>query len=88
MINKQDEKHWQDTLDALESVKAGDVIDGESVHDWLESWGTGEEQNTADEVLAKNQRLLQTLGGILSLSADGSVNYKHEVQRYLDEKFG
>ena len=87
MTSKQDEKRWQDTLDALESVKEGKVIDGEKVHDWLESWGTAQEQNAADEVLAKNQKLLQTLGGILSMPADGSVNYKHDVQRYLDEKF-
>lgn len=48
MTNKQDEKCWQNTLDALESVKVGKVLDGE---------------------------------------VDGSVNYKHDVQRYLDEKF-
>lgn len=48
MTSKQDEKRWQDTLDALESVKEGKVIDGKKVHDWLESWGTAQEQKRFD----------------------------------------
>lgn len=83
----QDDKYWQDTLEALESVKVGRIVDGEEVHDWLESWGTAQEQNVPDEVQAKNQRLLQELGGTISMSSDGSVNYKQAVWRYLDEKF-
>jgi hypothetical protein len=41
-----------------------------------------------DESLAKNQKLLQMLGGIISAPADSSVNYKKYVKGYLDEKFG
>lgn len=40
-----------------------------------------------DEALAKNQKLLQALGGIISAPADSSVNYKKYVKEYLDEKF-
>ena len=44
-IEKQasEEKRWQETLQALDSVKAGKVIDAEAVHAWLESWGTDTE---------------------------------------------
>ena len=31
---------WQDTLEALESLKAGKSIDEEDVNAWLNSWGT------------------------------------------------
>ena len=31
---------WQDTLKALESVKAGKFIDEVDVNTWLNSWGT------------------------------------------------
>lgn len=50
-------------------------------------WQATQVQGCPDEVaLAKNQRLLQALGGIVSLSPDSSVNYKQFVRRYLDEK--
>jgi predicted transcriptional regulator len=44
-IEKQasEEKRWQETLQALDSVKAGKVIDAEAVHAWLESWGADTE---------------------------------------------
>ena len=32
---------WQDTLEALESIKAGKSIDEADVNAWLNSWGTG-----------------------------------------------
>ena len=32
---------WQDTLEALESIKAGRSLDEEDVNAWLNSWGTG-----------------------------------------------
>lgn len=35
---------WADTLQALDSVEAGQVVSGEAVHDWLATWGTAEEK--------------------------------------------
>ena len=35
-----EESRWQDTLEALESIKAGKSIDEEDVNAWLNSWGT------------------------------------------------
>lgn len=35
-----EDSRWQDTLEALESVKAGKSIDEEDVNAWLNSWGT------------------------------------------------
>jgi len=35
----------------------------------------------------KNQRLLEILAGTGHGPVDGSVNYKHYVAEYLDEKF-
>ena len=37
-----EESRWADTLEALESVKAGKTIAEEDVNAWLNSWGTGE----------------------------------------------
>lgn len=39
-----EKKRWLETLDALESVKAGDVVDGDKVMDWIKSWGTENEK--------------------------------------------
>ena len=33
-------KRWQDTLIALESLTKSKVVKGASVHSWLESWGS------------------------------------------------
>jgi hypothetical protein len=41
--NQKDDKRWQDTLAALESVEAGRVVDGGVVHEWLETWDTPQE---------------------------------------------
>ena len=35
-----EDSRWQDTLEALESIKAGKYIDEEDVNAWLNSWGT------------------------------------------------
>lgn len=39
-----EQNHWQETLQALDSVSQGRVISGEAVHAWLQSWGTDDEQ--------------------------------------------
>jgi len=39
------ELRWQETLEALESVKAGRSIDSDSIHEWLASWGTTGEKS-------------------------------------------
>jgi predicted transcriptional regulator len=36
-----EDSRWKDTLEALESIKAGKSIDEEDVNAWLNSWGTG-----------------------------------------------
>lgn len=38
-------------------------------------------------VWEQNQKLLKRLGGIISSTEDGSVNYKKYVAGYLNEKF-
>ncbi len=40
----QDLRRWQETLEALDSANQGRVIDGDGVHQWLQSWGTDDEQ--------------------------------------------
>lgn len=37
-----EDSRWQDTLEALESIKAGKSIDEEDVNAWLNSWGTND----------------------------------------------
>lgn len=36
-----EDSRWQDTLESLESIKAGKFLDEEDVNAWLNSWGTG-----------------------------------------------
>jgi predicted transcriptional regulator len=35
----EDEKRWQETLEALASVRAGRVVEGDDVMEWIASWG-------------------------------------------------
>jgi len=35
-----EELRWSDTVEALESVKAGRLIDSKEVSKWLKSWGS------------------------------------------------
>ena len=41
-----EDSRWQDTLEALESIKAGKSIDEEDVNAWLNSWGTNDRIST------------------------------------------
>jgi hypothetical protein len=44
MKHKQMKEHrWLETLEALDSVKSGELIDGRKVDSWLKSWGTKKE---------------------------------------------
>ena len=38
-----DDARWEDTLEALNSIKSGKSIDGNEVTAWLDSWGSNEE---------------------------------------------
>ncbi len=42
--NREGEARWQQTLDAMADVAQGRVVSGDSVHDWLRSWGSADEQ--------------------------------------------
>ena len=39
----QEKVRWEETLEALESVKSGKSIDENEVNQWLESWGSDNE---------------------------------------------
>jgi len=39
-----EEARWNDTLEALASVKSGNVVNEGRVSEWLESWGTKDEK--------------------------------------------
>jgi len=41
---KELERRHQQTLEALEDVEAGRVVDGKKVLDWLAGWGGDDEQ--------------------------------------------
>lgn len=45
----QEEIRWKDTFQALDSLDAGKVIDGDAVHSWLGSWGSGGEINKPEK---------------------------------------
>jgi predicted transcriptional regulator len=38
-----EEQRWVETLEAIDSVKSGKLIEEKEVNDWLESWGTENE---------------------------------------------
>ncbi len=38
-----EQSRWHQTLTAMESVARGQVVPGETVHAWLQSWGTENE---------------------------------------------
>ena len=40
-----EDSRWQDTLEALESIKAGKSIAEEDVNAWLNSWGTNDRKS-------------------------------------------
>jgi len=40
-----EDSRWQDTLEALESIKAGKTIDEEDVNAWLNSWGANDRKS-------------------------------------------
>ena len=40
-----EDSRWQDTLEALESIKVGRAIDEEDVNAWLNSWGTNDRKS-------------------------------------------
>ncbi len=40
-----EDSRWQDTLNALESIKQGKSISEDSVNVWLNSWGTDERKS-------------------------------------------
>ena len=41
--DKIESQKWLDTLEGLEDIKNGRVIEGEKVLEWIESWGTDNE---------------------------------------------
>jgi len=42
--NLLDEQRWAETLEAIDSIKSGKLIDEKEVTDWLESWGAENER--------------------------------------------
>jgi len=40
-----DQSRWTETLAAMESITQGRVVEGESVHEWMKSWGSADESS-------------------------------------------
>ncbi len=40
----ENERRWAETVEALSSVRAGRVVDGDEMMAWIESWGRREEK--------------------------------------------
>ena len=43
-----EQARWRETLEALEAVAEGRVVDADRVHAWLRSWGTPNETASPD----------------------------------------
>lgn len=39
-----EQRRWQETLEALDGVARGEVVDGEQVLAWLRTWGSGSDK--------------------------------------------
>ena len=37
-------QRWRETEEALEAIETDDVYDADEVHEWMDSWFTGNEQ--------------------------------------------
>ena len=59
----------------------------EILKDALEQYFARKFNQEEKTILEKNQMLRQQLSGIVSDSAEGSVTYKQQVAKYLDEKY-
>jgi len=46
-----DDKRWSETIEALDSVKSGKIVDEQIVNEWLDSWGTDKELWGTDKEL-------------------------------------
>jgi predicted transcriptional regulator len=42
----EDEKRWSETLEALASVRAGRLVDGDEMLEWISSWGKKTEKKS------------------------------------------
>lgn len=40
---EQEQERWQETLEALESVRSRQIVSSNDVHSWLQSWGSDSE---------------------------------------------
>lgn len=45
LLDKGEQKRWQQTLETRESAAQEKVVDATEVHDWLRSWGAEDEQD-------------------------------------------
>jgi predicted transcriptional regulator len=44
-----EELRWADTIEALESVKAGRLVESKEVSEWLKSWGSDSPKSPPQE---------------------------------------
>ena len=44
-----EQDRWQDTLEALDDVKNGRVVDSDVVEKWMDSWGSDNELSPPSE---------------------------------------
>ncbi|UTF60217.1 CopG family ribbon-helix-helix protein [Gilvimarinus sp. DA14] len=42
---QREQERWQQTLEAMESAALGKLVEASEVHDWLNSWGSENEQD-------------------------------------------
>lgn len=41
---REEEKRWNETVEAIEAADRGEVVSAEEVLDWVETWGTPDEK--------------------------------------------
>lgn len=45
----QEQKQWVETLKAMDSAAQGQVVSGDAVHAWLNTWGTDAELSVPEK---------------------------------------
>lgn len=46
-----EDSRWEDTLKALDSIKAGEVFDESEVVSWIKSWGSENEHSSPKKLI-------------------------------------
>ncbi len=78
-----DDQRWTETLEALEGVRSGELIEGQHVAQWLSSWGTENELNAPTQRYVK--QVQQALALQAMVEAAQAIQSSPQLQQHIAE---